>query len=180
MHCWSTEWSTKAVWNMVDLVLLQAIVYVNDARWYMQRRRRMNYYFCFKIKIFYNFCFIYFFENIQFRLNGIKLSVFISNMKKKQKICLGLTSELVSVSSLHVSLSMLSWPVCSLRRGVILISCDGGDGCYGLRILFSTLIIHGLHSAFSQSGLLGHQPLIRQKYLLWHYRTILARAGRIL
>ena len=72
-------------------------------------------------------------------------------MKKKQKICLGLTSELVSVSSLHVSLSMLSWRVCSLRRGVILISSDGGDGCYGLRILFSTLIIHGLHSAFSQS-----------------------------
>ena len=50
---------------------------------------------------------------------------------------------------------MLLWPVRSLRRGVILISSDGGDGCYGLRILFSTLIIHGLHSAFSQSGLLG-------------------------
>ena len=91
---------------MVDLVL-QAIVYVNKLD-NMQKRRRMKYYFCFKIKIFYNFCFIYFFENIQFRLNGIKLSVFISIMKKKQKICLGLTSELVSVSSLHVSLSMLS------------------------------------------------------------------------
>lgn len=97
---------------MVDLVL-QAIVYVNKLD-NMQKRRRMKYYFCFKIKIFYNFCFIYFFENIQFRLNGIKLSVFISIMKKKQKICLGLTSERVFSTcepehALLTSLQLTAW-----------------------------------------------------------------------
>lgn len=56
---------------MADLVL-QAIVYVN-----FSEEKEEFYYFCFKIKLFYNFCFIYFFENIQFRLNGIKLNVYL-------------------------------------------------------------------------------------------------------